>query len=281
MTEIDYQLKMARNHIAAFLEVTDPGFREIYDSVKAFSMCPVERLYDLYKAVRYVDAAGIPGDIVEVGVWRGGALMLAALSSIGEMGRICVGFDTFSGHLEPQSDEVDIWGNDLHERWRVETGGGVLAWASVSAAEVFDALDGVGIEASRIELIEGDVKETVAAWQDRDIAILRIGCDWYPESLATLQGLYPFLVQGGVLICDDYGHHSGQRRAVDEFFAGETIRFTHVDYSCITSLRLDTPGSQLSSPSSTGHGLPMRVGTNDQHASSSLKLPQFELPWRQ
>jgi hypothetical protein len=235
-------MKMARNHIAAFLEVTDPGFRGIYESVKAFSMCPVERLYDLYKAVRYVDAAGIPGDIVEVGVWRGGALALAALSSPrGGAGRMCVGFDTFSGHLEPRIDEVDIWGNDLHERWRVETGDGASAWAPASTAEVLDAFDGVGIDASRIELIEGDVKETVATWPDREIAILRIDCDWYPESLATLQGLYPYLAQGGVLICDDYGHHSGQRRAVDEFFAGQAIRFSHIDYSCITSTRLDTP----------------------------------------
>ena len=165
---------------------------------------------------------------------------MAALSSP-RGGRMFVGFDTFSGHLEPRNDEVDIWGNDLHERWRVETGDGASAWATASTAEVLDAFDGLGIDASQVELIEGDVKETVETWPDREIAILRIDCDWYPESLAALQGLYPYLVQGGVLICDDYGHHSGQRRAVDEFFAGQAIRFSHIDYSCITSTRLDTP----------------------------------------
>jgi len=154
---------------------------------------------------------------------------------------MCVGFDTFSGHLEPRNDEVDIWGNDMYERWRVETGDGISAWAPASTAEVRDAFDCLGINANRFELIEGDVKETVGTWSGRDVAILRIDCDWYPESMATLEGLYPYLVQGGVLICDDYGHHSGQRRAVDEFFAGQVIRFSHIDYSCIVTNRLDAP----------------------------------------
>lgn len=237
--EADYQLKMARNHIAAFLKVTDPAFEDLYDSVKPFTMCPVERLYDLHKAASYVDKAGVPGDIVEVGVWRGGALAMAAMSSSDE--RKCVGFDTFSGHLEPGTDELDIWGNDMHKRWKDETQEGTIPWASASAAEVRAAFDSLGLDRNRLRLIEGDIKETVHSWPARAISILRIDCDWYPESMAALKGLYPYLSQGGVLICDDYGHHSGQRQAVDEFFADQAIRFTHIDYSCIVSTRMDAP----------------------------------------
>jgi hypothetical protein len=79
MTEypVDYQVKVAKSHIAAFLKATSPEFEELYDRVKPPSMLPVERLFDLYQATRYVDKSGIAGDIVEagdlveVGVWRG------------------------------------------------------------------------------------------------------------------------------------------------------------------------------------------------------------------
>lgn len=241
MTEypVDYQVKMAKNHIAAFLKATSPEFEELYDRVKPLSMLPVERLFDLYQATRYVDKAGIAGDIVEVGVWRGGAIGLAALAS--DQDRMCVGFDTFSGHFEPQPGELDIWGNDMRERWQAETDGGLHPWAAVSANTVRSDLKSLGIDDTKIRLIEGDVKDTARSWNDRMISILRIDCDWYPESLATLECLYPHVAQGGVLICDDYGHHSGQRRAVDEYFEGTAIRFSRIDYSCVVATRLDHP----------------------------------------
>ncbi len=238
---VDYQVKMAHNHITAFLKVTNPEFEPLYNRVKPLSMLPVERLYDLFQATRYVDQAGVDGDIVEVGVWRGGALGIAALASGPD--RTCVGFDTFSGHVEPQADELDVWGNSMQERWRAETESGERPWADATAAEVRSGLDAIGVDPAKIELIEGDVQETAPLWGNRPISILRIDCDWYPESLATLESLYPHLSQGGVLICDDYGHHSGQRRAVDEYFEAQPIRLSHVDYSCVVATRLDSPGA--------------------------------------
>jgi O-methyltransferase len=41
------------------------------------------------------------------------------------------------------------------------------------------------------------------------------------------------LVQGGVLIVDDYGHWQGARRAVDEYFAehGPRPLLSRIDYT--------------------------------------------------
>lgn len=56
-------------------------FTRKFDQVKKYIMTLAERLYDLYKAVHFVGSASVPGDIVEVGVWKGGALRVAALAS--------------------------------------------------------------------------------------------------------------------------------------------------------------------------------------------------------
>ena len=63
-------------------EVVDgePTFREIRDFCEDFTMTSEERMYALHASVNYVVGAGIPGDFVECGVWRGGSAMIIALS---------------------------------------------------------------------------------------------------------------------------------------------------------------------------------------------------------
>ncbi|NBO33603.1 MAG: macrocin O-methyltransferase, partial [Actinobacteria bacterium] len=64
-----------------------------------------------------------------------------------------------------------------------------------------------------------------------------IDVDWYEPSLAAWQELYPRVPSGGVIIVDDYGHHSGSKKAFHEFFGSRHPKFTHVDYSCISFVK--------------------------------------------
>ena len=50
------------------------------------------------------------------------------------------------------------------------------------------------------------------------IAVLRLDTDWYQSSKFELEVLYPKVVDGGVVILDDYFQWDGQRRATDEYF---------------------------------------------------------------
>ncbi|HBJ73084.1 MAG TPA: macrocin O-methyltransferase, partial [Actinobacteria bacterium] len=54
-------------------------------SLRPFTMTSAERLWSLVGAVRYVTDAGLAGDFVECGVWRGGSVMAMAkeLTSLG------------------------------------------------------------------------------------------------------------------------------------------------------------------------------------------------------
>jgi hypothetical protein len=49
--------------------------RKIIRAVKPYTATSSERVASLVAATRYVARAGIPGDIVECGVWRGGSMM--------------------------------------------------------------------------------------------------------------------------------------------------------------------------------------------------------------
>jgi hypothetical protein len=67
------------------------------------------------------------------------------------------------------------------------------------------------------------VEDTIPDIIPERIAILRLDTDWYESTKHELEHLFPRLVQGGVLILDDYGHWLGARKAVDEYFADQAI----------------------------------------------------------
>jgi hypothetical protein len=66
--------------------------------IAPFTLTSPERQWALLKAVEYLNANSIPGDIVECGVWRGGSSMLAKeLCHSSHINRKFYLFDTFTG----------------------------------------------------------------------------------------------------------------------------------------------------------------------------------------
>ncbi len=172
---------------------------------------------------------------MECGVWKGGNLIL--LSSLQESigaSRTIYGFDTFSGMKTPTDYDVDYRGNIVSEMMQNETkiNGGNSIHCLASLALVNNNLQ--DNNAKDIKLIEGDVAITLKESKNlpEKIAILRLDTDWYESIKVELESLYPLLKPGGVLIIDDYGHFSGARKAVDEYFKGKGIWMHYVDYTC-------------------------------------------------
>lgn len=58
-------------------------FEEIYEQARHYTLTSVSNAYSLYSAIRYLVKNNIEGDIVECGVWKGGCMMVAALTLIG------------------------------------------------------------------------------------------------------------------------------------------------------------------------------------------------------
>ena len=196
-------------------------------------MVSIEALYDLYLSVLYVEQMKIPGAICEIGTWRGGSLALSLLSDSSNT-RNVIGFDTFQGHPIPKEDETDIRGDSMRDRYLQVQKSKNENWAFADFNECRNFLiEMANGHKSRINLIKGDFTKSYTQIFDSTLAILRIDCDWYEPSIIALEKLYPRLSPGGILILDDFGHHSGQKKAFYEYFKFP-VRYTHVNYSCIT-----------------------------------------------
>lgn len=232
MKEINYQEKQQQNHLNAFLKVVDPSFLKYYQKIRKDTMLSTEALYDLWWSVKYICKSKLNGDIIEFGVWRGGALELIAyaLNEYQGSNRI-IGFDTFEGHPKPGKNEVDIWGNNMQKKFKEEKVG---KWAYANYEYVLSNLNNVY---KNFQLYKGLVDESIDENKVSNIAVLRLDMDWYKPTKLVLQKFYDKIQKGGLLIIDDYGHHSGARQAVDEFIGENNLNlnFRHVNYSCIVA----------------------------------------------
>lgn len=207
-------------------------FYELCSRVRPFTMTSVERLYALYEAVRYIATAGIDGDILECGVWRGGSSMMAALTlSEFDLSRTIWLYDTFEGMPPPGEHDVQYTGEHasrvLASANRAPGTSNEWAWATLD--DVRSNIASTGYPA--VEYVKGKVEETIPAHAPSRIALLRLDTDWYESTRHELEHLYPRLAAGGVLIIDDYGHWQGARRAVDEYFAARPILLNRIDYT--------------------------------------------------
>lgn len=196
--------------------------RAILDRVAAFTMTNLERQLALIQSVRYLVRCGIPGCIVECGVWRGGSMMAAALTLLdaGDTGRELYLYDTFEGMSPPTEVDRNVdgtLGRDLLARATDKTG---WTWAAVGIDEVRRNMESTGYSGDRVKYVKGPIESTLPARSPAGpIALLRLDTDWYESTKHELEHLFPLLSSGGILIVDDYGHWEGARKAVDEYFS--------------------------------------------------------------
>ncbi len=243
----DYQAEMNKYHARTDTADMDPEFLPLYEECRSFSMTSSARMFGLFKAIQYATSAGIPGAIVECGVWRGGSMMLAArtLMHFGSTDRDLYLFDTFAGLPKPdETKDVDIWGNRGIDAWRpqaIDDKSSTLAAASLD--EVQRNMQSTGYPSERVHNVRGLVEETIPNAAPDTIAVLRLDTDWYESTRHELLHLYERLVPGGVLIIDDYGHFQGARQAVDEFLAQQTsaVLLNRLDFSGRIAVKPPSP----------------------------------------
>lgn len=204
----------------------DAGDREIFRHVldRELTMAPPRVLAATIQAANHVVRAGVPGDFVECGVWRGGNALAAHLvfEKLGASRQVWL-FDTFSGMTEPEDVDVGVTdGVPARTTYDEVAATGDEGWCLASLDEVHRNFREAGADLSRVHLVAGDVLETLADERSLPevISLLRLDTDWYRSTMQELEVLYPRLSPGGVLIVDDYGRWEGARQAVDEYFGG-------------------------------------------------------------
>jgi len=198
-----------------FHELRDEVFWQIVPEVHDFTQLPMEPMWSLFEAVRYLVARGIKGDFVECGVFFGGASMLIGktLMMLGETSRELWLYDSFQGFVGEQAkDDVTWYGDSIATRFPDFE---VIAKDNIAS---------IGYPVEKVRFVKGDIEKIAPDNKHGDIALLRLDTDTYHSTKAELEHFYPKLVSGGILIIDDYGHADGARRAVDEYFADPARR---------------------------------------------------------
>ncbi len=212
-------------------DVQDDFFWHCFRETYPCTLLSSERLLNLYQATEYIARRGVPGDFVECGVFLGGAVMFMArkLMQLGDTSRKLWLYDTYCGFTGGLTeDDINHMG------------------ARIGGSHFSDFLEqtrrnvtSVGYPAANLELIAGDVCQTLPRNDAEHLALLRLDTDTYTSTAAELEYLYPKLVTGGVLIIDDYGYSRGVRKAVDQYFAATkpSLFFQRPDFSSRTAIK--------------------------------------------
>lgn len=166
----------------------DTQFQEIYTAVKANTFVDVYRLYELWQLLEQV--SHLDGDILEVGVWRGGSgcLMAARARGLG-LGTQVFMCDTFAGVANAGPRDLSYEGGEHDDTSK--------AIVETLAQE---------LELTNIELLEGIFPEdTGHELADRRFRLCHIDVDVHDSARAVFEWAWPRLADGGVVVFDDYG----------------------------------------------------------------------------
>ncbi len=176
---------------------------------------------ELYKKI-----INLPGEIVELGVFKGASLSrFAIFRNIYEQNssRKIIGFDTFGKFPETKFND-DKYFTKMHNDIS----------SSVSKEYLLKSLDNRGL-AEGVELIKGNIVKTVPEYikkfPELKISLLNLDTDVYEPAVVTLENLFPKVCKGGVIIIDNYAKVPGETKAVDDYLQDNQIQINKFPYS--------------------------------------------------
>lgn len=171
------------------------------------SMIGRKRMDNLQHCLETVLADEVPGDVMECGVWRGGACAFAkaVLDAHGSDRTVWLA-DSFQGLPAPTHDKDTI---DL-QTWKFP----MLSVSQEQVKQLFHRLD---LLDDRVRFLPGWFADTLPDAPVGGLSVLRLDGDYYESTWVSLEALYPKVRPGGFVIIDDYGALEPARRATDDY----------------------------------------------------------------
>lgn len=193
---------------------------------EAETMIGLRRLENLEACIRDVIERDVPGDLIETGVWRGGAciFMRAMLKAYGDTTRTVWVADSFLGLPPAEVHRTE----DLEDALWTKTFLAVPLERVQANFARYDLLD------EQVRFLPGWFEDTLPTAPVGQLAVLRLDGDMYDSTTVALRSLYPKLSVGGYVIVDDYHAVRGCKEAVDDFRAEHAIvdELVQVDWTC-------------------------------------------------
>lgn len=181
----------------------DAGFQQLWQEVRDRTALNPAKLFTLHQLAK--NAALLPGEVAELGVYKGGsARFLARVFAHLDPRKKVLLFDTFAGLPTPDSER------DIYRE-------GDLADTSLKGVQSYlsDCANGL--------FFPGLFTDTLPQTSDRRFCLVHVDADLFSSVNECCTFFYPRMVPGGIMLFDDYGFLScpGAREAVDGFFANK------------------------------------------------------------
>ncbi len=176
----------------------DDEFGALYRRIVGHTKVDIYRCYELWCLAG--QAAKLPGDVLEVGVWRGGTGALLAARVAGRAGayngngfaakRVFLA-DTFTGVVKAGVRDAYYRGGEH---------------ADTSPGRVAVLMEELGLD--NTELLCGVFPEdTGERVRSRRFSLVHIDVDVYQSARDAVDWVWPRLVLGGTVVYDDYGFY--------------------------------------------------------------------------
>jgi len=198
------------------------------DAISALTLLGKQRLNNLRWCVEDVLRRDVPGDMIETGVWRGGAciLMRAILKAHDIRDRKVYAADSFEGLPPPDPMRYPLdRGSKFHEQ----------RGFAVSLDEVRRNFEAYGLLDNQVKFVKGWFHETLPKLTGHMWSVIRLDGDMYQSTMEALESLYPGLSIGGFIIIDDFGAVPGCRQAVLDYRQSHHIReeIREIDWTAV------------------------------------------------
>jgi demethyldecarbamoylnovobiocin O-methyltransferase/8-demethyl-8-(2,3-dimethoxy-alpha-L-rhamnosyl)tetracenomycin-C 4'-O-methyltransferase len=177
---------------------------------RAHTMIGLHRLDNLRHCVDTVIRERVPGDLIETGVWRGGAsiFMRGILKAFDVRDRRVWVADSFEG-LPPVDEAVHAADAAL----ALDRFSDLAVSLEVVRANFarYDLLD------EQVVFLKGWFRDTLPDAPIERLAVMRLDGDLFESTMDALTNLYPKLSPGGFVILDDYNVVAGCNEATDQY----------------------------------------------------------------
>jgi hypothetical protein len=189
----------------------------------AHTMIGKKRMENIQFCVEDILKNNVPGDLVETGVWRGGAtiFMRAILKAYGDTQRIVWAADSFEGLPRPNANLYPADAQDTHY---------TIPFLSVSLSDVQANFKSYDLLDNQVCFLKGFFKDSIPNCAISQIAVLRLDGDMYESTIQVLENLYDKVSIGGYIIIDDFTL-PGARKATFDFRQARNITdpFINID----------------------------------------------------
>jgi O-methyltransferase len=176
--------------------LSDSDFQNLMARIGDHTLVDLYRCYELYSLAR--QCVRVPGDVLEVGVWRGGTGAILGEVFKRESEKLVFLADTFRGVVKAGVRDTSYRGGEH---------------ADTSRLIVETLLDSLGL--CNCRLLEGIFPEETGAQIIGKISFLHVDVDVYESCRDVVAWAMPRLSPGSMMVFDDYGF--GGCEGVTEF----------------------------------------------------------------